>query len=227
MAIKKFQKIFYFSTESVKKFIESRIEDIAVKTQRSSSFIIENLLLDGLLPKNEEARSIIRNNLYQDDGQGDVKQTLEAVFSNNAVGINWKSKHSNFKPLVEYCIYYSLSTTTFKEKEGRLNYLLSQLEDIIERIENCTNACIEPIDRKMYSSQLEKAKLLIHIAEDTPEEIVYKDHFQLIFDCWDMLDDWSITYRYLCCLVVMCDFQNTAYSRNHLYDIISEISNEW
>jgi uncharacterized damage-inducible protein DinB len=42
-----------------------------------------------------------------------------------------------------------------------------------------------------------------------------------------MLDDWSITYRYLSCLAVMCDFQENANARNKLYDIITEISDEW
>lgn len=53
MAIKKIQKMFYYSSEYAKKFIETRIEDLANKTQRSSSFIIENILMDGLLPNNE------------------------------------------------------------------------------------------------------------------------------------------------------------------------------
>ena len=57
MAInKKNQKMFYFSSEYVKKFVETRIEDLAIETQRSSSYIIEKLILDGLLPHHEEAR---------------------------------------------------------------------------------------------------------------------------------------------------------------------------
>lgn len=227
MAMKKIQKMFYYSSEYAKKFIESRIEDVAIKTQRSSSFIIENILMDGLLPKNEEAKSIIRNNLYSDDEQGGVKRTLDAVFSDNAAGINWNSKHSNFKPLVEYCIYYSSATSTYKGNDGHIHYLLSQLRDIADRIDNSANACIEPFDRKMYLSQSEMAKLLLEIAEENPKEIVFRNHFQLVYDCWDMLDDWSITYRYLCCLAVMCDFQENTNARNKLYDIISEISEEW
>lgn len=226
-ATKKIQKMFYYSSEYMKKFIESRIEDVAVKTQRSSSFIIESILLDGLLPKNDDAKSIIRNNLYADDEQGGVQKTLDAVFSYNAAGVNWKSRHSNFKPLVEYCINFSCATSKCKGKEGHLHYLLSQLRDIVDRIENCTYACIETYDRKMYSSQLEMAKLLLKTAEEKPQEIIFRNHFLLVFDCWDMLDDWSITYRYLGCLSVMCEFQENTIARNNLYDIISEISEKW
>ena len=39
MAIKKIQKMFYYSSEYAKKFIETRIDDLADKTQRSSSYI--------------------------------------------------------------------------------------------------------------------------------------------------------------------------------------------
>ena len=227
MAIKKIQKMFYYSSEYAKKFIETRIEDLANKTQRSSSFIIENILMDGLLPKNEEAKSIIRYNLYPDDDQGGVQKTLDAVFSENSAGINWASRHSNFKPLVEYCIYYSSSTATIKDNENLVPYLLSQLKSIVERIENCRDACIETYDRKMYSSQLELAKLMLKNAEENPKEIVFRNHFQLVYDCWDMLDDWSITYRDLGCLARMCDFQENTNARNKLYDIISELSLEW
>ena len=227
MAIKKIQKMFYYSSEYAKKFIETRIEDLAIKTQRSSSFIIENILMDGLLPKNEEAKYFIRNNLYPDDEQGGVQKTLDAIFSDNAAGINWGSKHSNFKPLVEYCIHYSSATSTCKGNEGHLPYLASQLRDIVDRIENCRDACIETFDRKMFSSQLEMAKFLLKTVEENPKEIVFRNHFQLVYDCWDMLDDWSITYRYLGCLSVMCDFQENTNARNKLYDIISDISEEW
>jgi hypothetical protein len=227
MTTKKMQKMFYYSSETIKKLIESRIEDISVKTQRSSSFIIENLLLDGLLPKNEEAKSIIRCNLYPDDEQGGVKKTLDAIFSANAEGINWQAKHDNFKPLVEFCTYYCNADPICNGNEGHLHYLLSQLQDIVDSIENCRDACIEPLDRKMYSSQCRMAKSLYNIAENNPKEIVFKNHFQLVYDCWEMLDNWSITYRYLSCLTVMCDFQENANARNRLYDIISEISEEW
>ena len=227
MAIKKFQKMFYYSSEYTKKFIETRIEDLANKTQRSSSFIIENILMDGLLPQNEEAKNIIRHYLYPDDGNGSVQKTLDAIFSNNAAGLNWASKHSNFKPLVEYCIYYSSATATNKGSENLVPYLLSQLKSIVERIENCRDACIEPYDRKMYALQLEMAEILLKNAKEEPKEIVFKNHFQLVYDCWDILNDWSITYRYLGCLARMCGFQENTNARNKLYDIISGLSLEW
>lgn len=228
MAInKKNQKMFYFSSEYAKKFVESRIEDVAIETQRSSSYIIENLLLEGLLPQNEEAKYIIQQNLYPENDNGGIKKTLDALFSTNAAGLDWKSKHNNFKPLVEYCILYCDSASYYKN-DPLLDYFISQLRDIVSRIENCVYACIEPYDKKMYSSNLELAKLILEKAENSPQEIMYKECYELINISWEMLYDWSITFRFLACVTRMCDFnEENSHARNELYSIISDISQEW
>ena len=228
MAInKKNQKMFYFSSEYVKKFVETRIDDVAIETQRSSSYIIENLLLDGLLPKNEEAKCIIRQNLYPDDENGDIKKTLDALFSSNAAGIDWKSKHTNFKPVVEYCLLYCDPESHYT-KDSTLDYFISQLSGIVARIENCVYACIEPYDKEMYSKNLDFAKSLLQKAKETPHKIVYKECFDLVNVCWDMLYDWSITFRFLACVTRMCDFNKKNYrAKNTLYNTISDISAKW
>lgn len=227
MAIKKIQKMFYYSSETVKKFVENRLDDLSVKTNHSTSYMIETLLLNELLPKNEEARSIIQNNLYPESSQNGVKKTLDSIFSINAAGTGWNSKHNNLKPLIEYCIYYGNSYLTTKPDEAYLQYFLNQLQSVVDRIENCANSCIEILDRKMYLSQLELAKTLLENAKKYPEEIIARNYYQLIYDCWDMLNDWSITYRFLSCLTSLCDFQDSPLARNKLYDIISKISEEW
>lgn len=227
MAMKKIQKAFYLSSEYVKNFIESRIEDISIKTQRSSSYIIENLLLDGLLPENEEAKSIVRNHLYPDSERGGVQKTLEAIFAYNAAGANWNSKHDNFKPLVDYCLVFGTPSATYNGKGTVLPHFYSQLSDVVDRIENCANSCIEPYDRKRYEAKAEWAKSLYKTSQENPNEIVIRNHFELVRDCWEMLDNWSITYRYLMDLVTMGEFQESTIARNDLYDIINDISKEW
>ena len=227
MTPKKIQKMFYYSSEYIKKFIESRIDDIAIKTQRSSSFIIENLLLNGLLPENKEAKDLVQYNLYPDDERGGVQKTLESAFSNNAAGVNWGSVHDNFKPLVEYSYNFCSATSHCTGNESALHHFRSQLRSVVERIENCANACIEEYDREMFETQAKWARALLDIAENRPSEIVFRDHFQLVLDCWEMLSDWSITYRYLYDLVVMGDWQENPTARNYLFDVIDDISKEW
>lgn len=227
MGPKKIQKMFYYSSEYVKKFIESRIEDIAIKEQRSSSYIIENILLDRLLPKNNDARWIVQTYLYPDDERGGVQKTLEALFSQNSAGINWNSKHDNFKPLVEYCLLYTGSSSRMANGKPELHHFINQLESIVDRIEECTKVCIEKYDRQMFEQQAALAKILLETAKKSPEDIMFNQHFQLVLDCWDMLKDWSITYRYLADLVAMYEWTENTNARNALYDIIDTISAEW
>lgn len=227
MPEKKIQKMFYCSDQRTKKIIENRIEDIAIQTHNSSSLIIENILLDRLLPRNRDARFIIQSCLYADEKQGSVQQTLDSLFSYNASGINWKSKHNNFKPILEFCIYYSIAVSSSSVIGEHLHYLSLQLRDIVDRIQNCANACIEPVNRRMYSSQSQLAELLLDIVEHDSQEIVLKSHFQLVYDCWDLLCDCSVTYAYLGCLVRMCDFREDVNARNQLCNIIIKISDQW
>ena len=89
------------------------------------------------------------------------------------------------------------------------------------------NTDIETYDKRMYLSQLELARYLFKGLDEKTEEIDFTKHFQLVLDCWDMLDDWSFTYRYLSCLVSMCEFQENSIARNELFNILNTISEEW
>lgn len=227
MTQKKIQKAFYLSSEYAKEFIETRIDDIAVKTQHSSSYIIETLLLKSLLPENEEAKDIIRYNLYPQDGQGGVQRTLEAIFSKNAAGTGWEPRHNNFFPLIEFCLNFGTYSATYKGKQTSLDHFYSQMRSIVEYVKNCANSCIEEYDRQRYESLAAWAGQLYEKAQSEPNEIVIRYHFELVRDCWAMLSNYDITYRYLRDLVMMGEFQESTIARNELYDIINEISKEW
>ena len=176
---------------------------------------------------NEVALRFSRIHVYPDGERGGVQKTLEAIFAHNAAGLNWNSKYDNFKPLVDYCLNFGMVSATYKGKGTVLPHYYSQLRDVVDRIENCTASCIETYDRKRFESIAEWAKTLQKTAEEDPAKIVIREHFELVRDCWDMLGDWSITYRYLMDLVTMGEFQESTIARNDLYDIISEISKEW
>lgn len=227
MATKKMLKAFYFSTEMVKKFIETRIDDIAAKEGRSSSYIIENILLDGLLPANKDAKFIIRTHLYPDDDNGGVKKTLEALFAYNAAGIDWHPKHNNFLPFIEYCLSYGDSSAGCTGKEHQLHHFLSQMASIVAKIESCADSCIEPEDRHRYKLIADEARNAYENAKKDPSSILFREHYELVSDCWDMIGDFDITYRYLSDLASMGKFQENIVARNTLFDIINDISKAW
>lgn len=225
MATKKIQKAFYLSSEHVKKFIDSRLEDITLNSSASSSYIIENFLLDGMLPKNAEARSMIFNNLYPDNSSG-VKETLVSLFASNE-DPNWKAKHANLFPIIEFCIKYGSDSAACRGDEHPIYHFLSQFESVVNRIDSCTSFCIESYDRYMYKDLLNRAQSLLARANEDPKTIIYKEHFDLVRDCWKMLDDWAITYRYLKDLTEMDTFLESASSRNELCSVINDISKTW
>lgn len=227
MALKKIQKTFYVSSETNKKLIENRIDYLSAKDNRSSSYTIESLLLKELLPKNREAKSIIEHYLYSTSGQSGVKFTLDALFSYNAAGVYWKSKYNNFKPLLEYCMKYGIDSTKITGKEPQLHHFHSQFKEIVEQIEKRTEEVIESLDREKYENKLDWSRQLLKIIESNPKSIVVKDYFELIYDCWDMLYDWSITFRCLSDLSLLGEFDESNDSKNILCDIVCELSEEW
>lgn len=228
MSAKKLQKMFYFSDEHAKSFIECRIDDIAEKEQRSSSYVIENLLLDGLLPENEEARELVYNNLYPYTCvNGGIQKTLLCIFYGCAAEAGWNERYADIEPIIAFCLQICERDAHCTGKEKLLYHFRSQLDSIISRIANCKDSCIEVYERNEIRLQEEWGKHLLDIAEKTPSKVNFHDHFQFVFDCWEMLYDWSYTYRYLSDLANLYNWPENAYTRNKLYDIISSISKKW
>lgn len=219
-------KSIEFSSPEIKQFVEERTADISAQTHTSKAYIIEQILLDGLLPKDEDMRFIIRNYLYA-SSFNDIQKTLSSFFSTNSMGEHWASRHSNCESLVDFCINKVVGTCSSFETHNPIPHMLSQLDSIIRRIDRCAQQCIELEDRAYFEAQLSYAKKLYQVAETSPSQINVKDHFQLVRDCWLMLNNWSITYRYLMDLCDMAQFEEDTQTRNELFNLLFVISNEW
>ena len=223
MGNKKTQKIFYYSTLEKKHFIENRIEDIARQTQHSASYIIEDTLLNGLLPKNDLARHIIQNHLYTRQ-VNHINNTLAALFSINSAGINWRSKYDNFKPFVEFCIYNLENAENDNIHDTEMSHFKKQLEAILSYISIFIDSSNNPLEKDFYVSQIKKAE---HLLNETDQEILTKDFLYIINDCWDILKDYTYTYRSLTSFVNMFKIQENVYTRTKLFNIICEASEQW
>lgn len=225
---KKIQKLFYYSNEVTKSFIESRIEDIAIRTQRSSSYIIEDILLKSLLPSNQEIADIITAYLYTDSVNDGIRGTIDAILSLNAAGLGWKSKHKNLKPLVEYCLLFSKNNYVPIPPIDYMRYISAQLKDILDHMNNAITGCIELYDRKMYQSQYKLATQLYNdLNHCQSNNLPSRAYYQLIIDNFDILSNLSVTYRFLGSIVRLDSFQDTANARNKLFDVLNEISATW
>lgn len=221
----KLQKLFYYSSEENKQFIESILEYISSAENRSVSSLIEDYVLNALLPENEEGRSIL---YYYFKGDKALRDTLGVLFGNNAAGINWYSKYANYKPLVEFAYKYCENSKTIQNPEG-LHYFFDYFEEVVKMIESTSKSCVEIQEQNYFNAQARMARSMFEAAKEDYKNIDCKRCFELILDCWDMLYDCTFTFRFLNGIVGLekIKWKDTETSRYELYSLICNLSEEW
>ena len=222
----KVQKNFNLSNQKIKDVIEKRCTDLAQKNNQSTSFILEEKLMEGLFPMNIEAKELTINYLYSDEPNS-IKNTLDAAFKNNNAGTGWKAVHNNFLPLVIFCKKYYKGPTRFTGKEQELPHLIDQLDLIIKRIDNCVNCIIDIQERSFLSDKAKNAMDILKKLKESPEVIKPNHIFEIIADFFAMFDDWSIVYRALGDLTEICTFEENADTRIELFNLLDELSSDW
>ena len=220
------QKNFYFSSEINKKKIEKRAADLAAEINQTTSYIIEQKLMEGLFPRNKEAKYLTISYLY-DDEPNNIKRTLVAAFQGNIGGVEWTAVHSNYLPLVNFCQKYYKGPVRFTGNEQELPHLIEQLDLIIKRINNCVNGIIDVQERSFLADKAKNAMSMIKKLKESPETIKPCKIFETITDFFAMFDDWSITYRALGDLTELCTFEESADTRIELFNLLDELSSDW
>ena len=220
------KKLVSFS--SYKK-IQDIIKDEAELNSVSESSIIENHIFNDIFPKDSGARFIVETSLYPEDGTGSVGNTLAALFRDNSAGINWKSKHDNFKPVVEFSrkILTISGDSILNGNEPTIHHLASQLDSITEKLKILAQNAEEPLERQNYNSGYKFSSELYDGINQNPSGFNLIDIFLLILEYWDDLDDWTRTYRLLGDAASLCTFPNTPKYKLMLLKLIKEISSQW
>lgn len=219
----KIQKNFYISEQKIKNIIEKRCTDIAKMNKQSSSFIIEDKLMEGLFPKNKEARDLTINYLYSDDPNS-IKNTLDAAFNINANGVTLKR---NFLPLITFCLKHYRGPSKFPKSEQELYYLVEQFNFILKRINNCVAGIIDERERSYYYDRAISAADLITTLRESPDKTKPYYIIELIADFFEMIDDYPHTYNALSTLAQLSEFEESANNRIELCDILNELSTDW
>ncbi len=211
-------------------FLKSNLINQLVKEKselenRSESSIIEQAILDSLMPANKNASDIIEHYLYSENGN--IGSTLAAFFSYNAAGINWHSRYDNFLPLVQFAKKnQAYCNTILTGKEDELYHSCSQIESIISIIEDTAKKKTE--DKFKYQQELKFANHLLNELREEPQFSRLINFYTLILDNWDILKDWSVTYRLLMDLSLLeKGWKNDSQTRTELVEIIKRISIDW
>lgn len=227
MSLNNLKKMIVFSSDRMKAIIENMIADEAAVENRSASALIEKHLYNDLMPQNKDARFWL-DPLYQ--GEWSVGNVLHAAFAANAAGTRgaWSSKWGNFLPLIEFAkTQESLCNTVPTGEEQELHHFRSQLDSICEKLESLAEDKENP-DAPYYANEAKYARDLLKEAKEEPQYMRYINFYQLVIDNWEILKDWSITFRMLCDLATMeKGWRNTPEVRYELTRILSDISKEW
>lgn len=207
--------------------IKRLVGDTAMLENKSASAIIERTVLQSLLPKNNEAKAIVTNFLYSENGG--IGKTLAAEFENNASGTNWDAVHDNLLPLVHFAKtqeFFCNTTLTGKEKE--LYHMASQVQFIIDKLNQISE---ETDDLTKQSYYKREAIFGSHLLEELKEEPGFSrliNFYQLLLNNWDHLKNWTITYRLLSDLAkIEKGWRDTPETRMELLQIIKNVSSEW
>jgi hypothetical protein len=232
MAERRLQKVFYYSNKSTKMIIEGLLEDEAKVTNRSSSYLIEQHIIREFLPADETIAKWIQNLYLRDETNKSVsnlQNTMVSIFSYLAAGIDGKAKKTNGKILVDFayqnkCLYqYQLSDYNMEE----LPYYRNQLRYVCEKIEMLQkNMLDETVEEKE-----KKAKLYVDIRElkRIQEETEITDDsllfiYMVIIDNWDMLYNWTYTYRLLVAMARIQTWEESSEIRLNLVRILNDFA---
>ena len=206
--------------------IKALVGDIAVLENRSLSAVIERIVLNALLPKNDEAKYVIENSLYSENGS--IAETLIGLFSNNAAGINGFSKRDNYLPLVEFAYkYYAGNHISISDTESEYKHTCFQFNSVVNIIRKESD--LNP-ENFQLTQNLAYAESIYNDFISTPDMVQLINIFMIILSNWDLLKGLDRTYRLLMDLVILCSRFNvseTLEKRLELLDIIKSISSEW
>lgn len=234
MTERRLQKVFYFSNKKEKSIIEGLLADEAEITKRSISYLIEQHILGDFLPEEKTVSRWIKM-LYAKDDKGkpisNLQDTMIAIFSYMAAGLNNKSKSGYGKPLVNFafenCCLYKQQFKNYEKAE--LPYYRNQLAYMIERMEMAQKDNIG--DRiEMPDKKIKRDFAVRELKRIKDEKEITNDTFCFLYttmmDNWDILYDWTYTYRLLTAMARIQCWEESAVVRMQLIKVLNDLAHD-
>jgi len=218
---KKNQKVLYFQQ---KELIESMLSDEAVAERRNNmSNILESHILNSMLPKNGNAAAFVRALYSSNTNDFELGKTFADVFSYLSGGFDRKAVADNGRPLVEHFHQLSLQAESATGKENDWNYLLSQFDSVITKLEKVGMKSGEVTELDIQYQRELFAKL-----ERNPSGERFTVLTSIILEYWPVLRNFDRTYRLLMSMANMQKgIRNDAEARYTLVQLLKEITDEW
>lgn len=225
--LKGLKKTLVYSSEKEKRFIEGALDILSVIKKKSASAVLEDLISKALLPENANASAICKE-LYSNEI--DNIAALEKVFDIYAAGTSNKARYQNGYELVEF-LHSEIVYTSFpcdKATEGYRQYFCSNFYQIYKKIElECSSDHEE--DMLVYESPVKYVKYHLDEAANEPEHFKPINLTDIIKKHWDVLGNFTYTYRALGALCRLISSTKIDYpeDRIKLVELITKLSKEW
>ena len=227
MEKKKLQKVFYFSSETNKKLIESVLSDESEITTRYMSNLMEDHILHDLMPDNAKSAYFAKM-LYADPPveTGNIRFVLVALFNTFSAICDFNAIPENAKDIVEYTrdnFVGAMREKFIPDNAGTGQYMISACESVINRLEYIhANETLESQEKLLLSQDINSLKSIIRNGYADWGRDYTCFVFSCISDHWKYLGTDTYTYRLLSSLTSLIPIQETVEQRFELLNLLKQ-----
>ena len=213
---------FVFSSEKTKNFLDAIIEEEVSVNETNKSWEMERALINAYVSQDGDFAEVSITRLYQ--GPSTVKEELSRLFSDNSEGFDFKAKNDDLRPLVELAGRQSIGSV--------LDISLGKkIPDPLPHLRACwSNVCVKlkrAIEEERSTNRIDfkVAQELMQALEENVSNIEAKAFFDLVLRNWEVLGDYTYTFRALMDIVDIADsWPNDAKARRAFRTCVRSIS---
>lgn len=224
MSLNSLKKQLLFSSVENKELVDVMVDDESKSLRKKPSAILELMVLDGLLTKNEQIKFWIVN-LYRGCSSGVI---LSSVFDYNSAGVNWKSCNLPLLPFIEFAINEQKFIRYYDVDKERVYHLLNCLDSIKRIFEKLKEENMDIESNLKYRDALEMMDFFVEQLNNENQEIQFIAFYRFFKKYWDDLKDSTHTFRALCDLAtIQKGWRNESESRYALTQCLRELADRW
>lgn len=193
------KRTLVFSSSDTQRALEAALSDRCEMHRTSMSYEIEQILIDTLIPPagSEAERAMMR--IYY--GQSTVKEELAQAFCDAAAGDGYHARHGDMRPLVELAARQSVGLTldlATRHGSAMPVYHARECWDAVVRVMRGAAK-----DDGLVGIDAKAAEALLGRLGDESAHPEAKAYFDVILRNWELLGDYTYTYRSLMDVVDM------------------------
>ena len=226
-----------YSCKKYKDIIEGFIRDESEVLQQALSVRREQNLLSIILPKDRNAQywvemlyTMKKKNEFE-FGLGDV---MNAVFCYLAAGIDFKAaQQHDTKLIVEYALdELQRMTGGINKVPQEYHYFSSSLDSILNKLETEEKKNGNLMETVEIREEIKHLKEFQQDLKNNPDDFFYAKDFtahiyMAILNFWDILGDYTYTFRLLACIARMQKWRNDAEGRLTLRNMLIRATENW